>query len=195
MILVSFIHEFDSLLFHLINKTWSHQILDTILIPIRDKNFWIPLYIIIATMMVFIFRKKSIYIILLCIASFGATDQISASILKPNINRIRPCNDPAFSNSVVLRIDSCGVGKSFPSAHATNTFGFAMILSLIFRKKAGWIAPVSFLWAFLISYAQIYVGVHYPTDIIAGAFLGTLISYCLFRIASKYLFLKVNLIL
>jgi len=87
---------------------------------------------------------------------------------------------------VHLRIEKCGAGKSFTSSHATNTFAFAVMCCLLFRRKHGWVAPIALFWASLVSYAQIYVGVHYPLDILGGALLGSLISLILYKIASRF---------
>jgi undecaprenyl-diphosphatase len=84
------------------------------------------------------------------------------------------------------------VGKSFPSSHATNTFGFAMLLSLLFYRKYKWILPLAFLWAFLVSYAQIYVGLHYPLDIIGGMLLGISISAIIYFAAKLFLFPRIR---
>ncbi|RZL15228.1 MAG: phosphatase PAP2 family protein, partial [Pedobacter sp.] len=76
----------------------------------------------------------------------------------------------------------CGSGYSFPSAHATNHFGIAVFLILVFYKKWKPILPLGLLWAFSIAFAQVYVGVHYPVDIICGSLLGTLLGFISFRL-------------
>lgn len=182
------IQQFDEQLFLLINKQWANALFDTILPPIRDKMFWIPLYVLVAGLLVYKLRLKGFWMVLLIVANFAASDQLSSAVVKPAVGRLRPCNEAGFQDQVVLRIDACGAGKSFTSSHATNTFAFAVICILLLRKRIRWITPVALLWATAISYAQVYVGVHYPLDILGGALLGTLISIILFNIAQRFIF-------
>jgi undecaprenyl-diphosphatase len=110
--------------------------------------------------------------------TFGAADFGSATLIKSFYKRVRPCNDPAMAATIVRRVD-CGPGYSFPSTHASDHFAIAVFLSLVFYKRYRWVLPASILWAAAISFAQVYVGVHYPIDVTAGALYGTLIG-CLF---------------
>lgn len=181
------LQHIDEQLFLLINREWANAVFDTILPPIRDKMFWVPMYVVLAGIILYAYRLRGVWMVLLLLANFGASDQLSSAVIKPAVGRIRPCNDEAFSDSVTLRIDACGGGKSFTSSHATNTFAFAVMCILLFRRRYRWVTPVALLWAFSISYAQVYVGVHYPLDILGGAALGTLISVILFNIAHRYL--------
>ena len=103
------------------------------------------------------------------------TDQIASSIIKPAVHRLRPCNDPAVLPDMHLLVD-CGPGFSFISSHASNHFGIAVFLILILRKRFSWITPPALLWATLICFAQVYVGLHYPLDVIGGALLGVVIG-------------------
>lgn len=192
MIFPEFIQQFDEWAFLLINNKWANNLFDIIMPPVRDKNFWIPLYIIIAIVLVYQYRWKGLTLILLLGLNFGVSDQLSSAVIKPAVGRIRPCNDESFKEQVTLRIERCGAGKSFTSSHATNTFAFAVMLILLFRKKSRWIAPVALFWASLVSYAQIYVGVHYPIDILGGALLGTVISIIIYKIASRYVLPKLG---
>lgn len=190
MIFPEFLQNIDEHLFFLVNQKWSNQLFDTILPPIRDRLFWIPLYVLIAILILWKYKGKGLMLIVLLAANFAASDQLSSAVIKPAVNRTRPCNDENVKETVILRIDRCGVGKSFTSSHAANTFAFAVLCILLFRKRVKWISPVALLWAFSISYAQVYVGVHYPLDIIAGGLLGAGISLIIYTLAKKFLFPK-----
>lgn len=179
------LQHIDQQLFLLFNDKLANSFFDFVLPPIRDKMFWIPMYVLIAILLVYKFKWKGLAMVLFILANFAASDQISSAVIKPAVGRLRPCNDPAFSNQVHLRIDACGAGKSFTSSHATNTFGFAVICILLFRRRYRRVTPVALLWAASVSYAQVYVGVHYPFDILGGALLGTLIAIILFNIAQR----------
>jgi membrane-associated phospholipid phosphatase len=165
----------DQQLFFFINQGLRNSFFDAIMPYIRDKNCWIPLYVLIAIYFIYEFQWKSIIIILFAGITVLLTDQIASSIIKPAVARLRPCNDPGVLPHVHLLV-SCGSGFSFVSSHASNHFGIALFLILILRKKFRWIAPVAILWAALICFAQVYVGLHYPGDVIGGAFLGALIG-------------------
>jgi undecaprenyl-diphosphatase len=126
--------------------------------------------------------KKGRVAAFLIIPVITLSDQISASVLKPLFGRIRPCHDLDFVRLLV----NCGGKLAFPSSHATNISGAAMVFSLIYHKGA------RYFWfiALIVGYSRVYVGVHYPGDVLFGFFLGSLISlfiYILYLvIASKY---------
>ncbi|MGF1924924.1 MAG: phosphatase PAP2 family protein [Bacteroidia bacterium] len=107
--------------------------------------------------------------------TFALGDFISAKLIKPNVQRVRPCNEVSLSKSIIKRVP-CGSGYSFPSAHATNHFAIALFLIGIFYRDWKWILPLGLIWAALVAFAQVYVGVHYPLDTLAGALLGTAIG-------------------
>jgi undecaprenyl-diphosphatase len=75
-----------------------------------------------------------------------------------------------------LLLEYCSGSGSFTSSHAANHFGLAMFMFLSLKKWLGWPRYLFFIWAFLVSYAQMYVGVHYPTDILGGAIIGLIIG-------------------
>lgn len=181
------LQHIDEQLFILINQKGANAFFDLILPPIRDKMFWIPMYVVIALLIAYKWKGRGLVLIALILANFALSDQISSAVIKPAVGRLRPCNDPEFSKEVTLRIDACGAGKSFTSSHATNTFAFAMMCILLFHRRYRWVIPAGLLWASAVSYAQVYVGVHYPLDIFGGALLGTLMTLILYNIASRYL--------
>src|SRR5690606_32660371 len=116
------------------------------------------------------------FLIVSLLMTFGIADYTSSSILKPTFERLRPCNDPSIHSEVNTLI-ACGSGFSLPSSHATNHFAIAFFLITVFYCKWKPIAPLAFLWAATVSFAQVYSGVHYPADILLGAILGTCIGY------------------
>ena len=109
------------------------------------------------------------------LATFALGDLIASRLIKPFIGRIRPCNEITLAEDIIRRVP-CGSGFSFPSAHATNHFAIAIFLICLFYPKWKPILPLGLFWAFLVSFAQIYVGVHYPIDTMFGALLGTCIG-------------------
>jgi undecaprenyl-diphosphatase len=105
-----------------------------------------------------------------------AADRISAAVIKPWADRLRPCHDASLAELIVI-IDRCGGQYGFVSSHATNTFGLAMIAAMLLDKRYFYFKILLFIWAMLISYSRVYLGVHYPGDILGGALLGILLGY------------------
>lgn len=178
-----FFFRFDHYLFFLINRTFANPVFDSVMPLLRDKLFWLPLYAFIFSFLAINFKKKGLVIIVLLVLTVAISDQMTSSILKPLIHRLRPCNDPNLI-TYVRTIVGCKPGLSFPSAHAANHFAVAVFLGLIFLRKTNRVLIAGIVWALSVSFAQIYIGVHYPTDIVAGALTGI---FCAFLIYYFYL--------
>lgn len=142
---------------------------------VRERDFWIPLYVFLVFYFVRLLKKWSWVALLTAAITVVITDQLSSSLLKPWIGRLRPCNDPLLAEQVQL-IVNCGSGFSFVSSHAANHFGIACFLIVMLQHRLKWILPVALFWAALVSFAQVYVGVHYPLDVICGGLLGVVIG-------------------
>lgn len=168
--------QFDRWLFHLINGEWHWPVLDAIMPYWREKSTWIPLYVLMAGFVIWKFRQKALFFLLAAGLTVALADTISSRVVKQAVHRLRPCNDQAVRDEVKLLID-CGPGYSFTSSHATNHFAVAVFLCLTLGAVYPRIRVPLLLWAASISYAQVYVGVHYPLDVLGGALLGTLIGY------------------
>jgi undecaprenyl-diphosphatase len=113
------------------------------------------------------------------------TDQISSGLIKNFVQRPRPCFDPNFYSQVRLLLDHCSGGYSFTSSHATNHYGIAAFLFATLGSYFGHWKYLLFVWASLICYAQVYVGVHYPLDVIVGAILGYIIGSIVYMAYQK----------
>lgn len=166
----------DQNVFFFINHNLSNDFFDWIMPIMRNRYFWIPLYVFMAVFFIRNYRLTGLKLLVFLGLTFAFADYGASSIIKPSVKRLRPCNDTAINSQVISRI-SCGPGYSMPSSHAANHFGIAFFLIFIFHRKWKWIVPVTLLWAFIIGFAQIYVGVHYPFDILMGATLGGIVGY------------------
>lgn len=169
------LQNIDYAVFQYINQTIQHPFLDIVLTFLRTAPNWIPLYIFLAVYLLYTYKLDAIQYVFYIIIAFALADFISHGILKPWIHRLRPCHSLTLHARLVL--GHCGGKWSFPSTHASNHMAIALsiVLSGIFKKK--WINYIWIFWALAIGFAQIYVGVHYPSDIIAGYVLGILIAY------------------
>lgn len=168
--------QLDHELFLSINKGLSNSFFDWLMPLLRNRFFWTPVYVFIVIFLIRNYGKRGLVCILFLLLTFALSDFISASVVKPSFERLRPCNEQGFNTEIVTRVP-CGSGFSFPSTHATNHFAIAMFLSFIFHRKFRWIVPLTFLWAFSVAFAQVYVGVHFPVDVTSGALLGCIIGY------------------
>lgn len=167
----------DTQLFLKINTEWTHPLLDSIYPWYREANAWVPLYLFLIVFAILNFKEKALPWILFAVLTATLTDQLSSSVIKNLVERPRPCREELLLGQVRLILNNCSGGYSFPSSHATNHFGFAMFLFLTLRPIMKNWGYVFFIWAASIAYGQVYVGVHYPLDILAGSLLGCLIGY------------------
>lgn len=176
--------KFDQQLFHAINTGLSNVFFDWLMPILRNKYTWVPLYILIIAFAIKTYKLKGLYLVLFLAATVGIADFGSSGILKPTFNRVRPCNDIEIQKTVITRVP-CGLGKSFPSTHASDHFAIAIFLIMIFYKKWKPIIPIAIIWAFLICFAQVYVGVHYPVDVTFGMLFGSLIGFLMAKLFNK----------
>lgn len=181
------LQNIDFKLFSLINQGMSNAFFDAIMPTLRNKNTWIPLYILLFVYLAYKYKFKAWLIVVLAIISIVLADGISSHILKPMVARLRPCNILEFTNQVILRVNHCSGGFSFPSSHAANHFALASFIGLALYKNSKWFLRAGLLWAAIISFAQVYVGVHFPTDVFFGGLLGLGIGWYLFKIPFQYL--------
>lgn len=167
----------DKWLFLKLNSGYTNSFFDFILPYFRDSVFWAPLYIFILAFITINYGKKGWLWSLGLICTVATIDIIGAKVFKEGVERLRPCQDPYFFQNVRLLLKHCSGSYSFVSNHAANHFGIATYMAITLQPGVGkWIYAL-YIWAALIAYAQVYVGVHYPLDILGGAALGTLMGF------------------
>lgn len=171
----SIVHIDKAAWYH-INVLWQNAALDAIMPILRNPITWAPLYLFLVVYIPYRFGKKGFWWCLGFIICFSIADYTSASIIKPMAMRIRPCND-ATLQGIIHRVVDCGSGYSFPSSHASNHFAFAVFMIITLRKHFSWLWLPALFWASSISYAQVYVGVHYPVDVLCGGILGACVGW------------------
>lgn len=169
----------DKALFRFLNEL-HHPLLDEVMFQISQTYFWIPFY---GVLLYFIIRrfKTVAWIPIICIAiAIGLSDRVTSGMMKPFFERHRPSHDVTVQDHVHIVHGYRGGQFGFASSHAANTFAVATFFFILFRDKKRaviWLFP----WAILVSYSRIYLGVHFPGDIIAGALVGVLSAYgCMF---------------
>jgi membrane-associated phospholipid phosphatase len=176
----------DRKFFFFINQGLRNPVFDFLLPYMRNSITWIPLYLALLYFIPLKFKMKGWYWIALAGLQVALTDLVNSRIIKHIIMRPRPCNDVALKDQVHLLLKSCPISSGFPSSHAVNHVAFAAFFFFTLRKPLGNKVAWIFLWAFLICFAQIYVGVHYPLDILGGTILGFMVGWSFARIFNDY---------
>jgi len=184
------LEQLDQQLFLFLNSVNS-PFWDKVMLFLSMKVVWAPLYLVILIYLGKKYKKKFRIIILFVILAVALTDQ-TALIIKYSFDRLRPCHEPSLQGLVHLVKGECGGKFGFVSSHAANSFNVAL-LSLMFIKKR-WYSVSIIFWAAAVGYSRIYLGAHYPGDVLCGAIVGSLIGWSVYmmykrtdnRVLSKY---------
>jgi len=147
-----------------------------------NRLVWIPLYAFLA---ILIYRKypHRFFRILLAIAVLiTLSDQLSSSVIKILVMRLRPCHDPVISADVHLVYGYCGGLYGFVSSHASNSFALTVFIWLLMGRSNRSLMILLFAWTMLVSYSRIYLGAHFPGDVLCGMALGGILAFLIFRL-------------
>lgn len=169
--MIEAIKNWDEAAFLWLNSFHSSA-LDPIVLQLTQTITWIPLYVLLLYLIYRIDPKNTAWILGGVMLTILLSDQVTSGLMKPYFERLRPCHDPRWDGMLHL-YGRCGGLYGFVSSHAANTFGLATFLTLKLGKNQKAIAWM-FLYALLVSYTRIYLGVHYPLDVFFGAVIGVL---------------------
>lgn len=156
--------------------------LDKVMIAVTQMWVWVPLYLLLIYWTVKQYGKRCWWIFLAVGIVVLCSDQLSAHVCKPLFQRLRPCYNADLQDLIYLPKGMAGGRYGFVSSHAANTFAVAAFLTPALRKNRNWMGIVLYFWAFISSYSRIYLGFHYPGDILCGALLGILIGLILWKV-------------
>lgn len=164
---------------------------DSFMYLISGKLVWAIFYLAI---IIQIYRtygwKNCLYLVVAIALVITCCDQMASGFLKPTFQRFRPSRSPEISHLVHIVNGYTGGKYGFASSHAANVFGLATFCSLLFHNRK--LSLFLFSWAALVSYSRIYLGVHYPGDIIVGTGIGLFFGYLIFKILPKFKFIKLD---
>ena len=170
--------HYERNLFFLLNGSDS-VILDRLMFIVSVTNIWFPLYLFVILLLFYKTPKKvAAFTLFIFIMLIVFCDQFSSGLIKPIFERLRPGNHPDFMEYTQLVFGRRGGGYAFISGHATNSAGFAVLLSLVFKNR--WLTLTVLTWAGLISYSRVYLGMHYVSDVIGGIIAGTAIAFAVY---------------
>ncbi len=176
--MIEFLQQIDNSLLALINPGLASPMLDTICPMLREKSFWIPVYALLSAFLLMRYEKNAFWILLAIGLVILGADQFTSSILKPLCARPRPCHEPSLM--ALRKIVPCGGPYGFASSHAANHFGLSCFLFLLWNRNIA-AGILLYFWAASVGFAQIYCGVHYPGDVLAGALIGILWAMLIHR--------------
>ncbi|WP_333616036.1 phosphatase PAP2 family protein [Bacteroides pyogenes] len=182
--LIQNLSETDTAVFLFLNG-FHNSFWDQFMSAFTGKLIWIPMY---ATILYVLFRnfhwKTALCYIAAIALTIGFADQMCNGVIRPLAERLRPSGEGSPIAELVHIVDGKrGGGFGFPSCHASNSFGLAFFVVCLFRRK--WLSIFILLWAFTNSYTRLYLGLHYPGDLLAGALIGILGAGVFYLIASR----------
>ena len=172
--MIELVKQWDEELFLWLNSFHS-DVLDPIIFQMTETVTWLPLFAFLIYKIYKVDPKNSWWVFGGILLTILISDQVTSGIMKPFFERLRPCHDPRWEG-IMHNYGRCGGLFGFVSSHAANTFGLAVFLN---RKLKGKIKGLRwlYLYAILVSYTRIYLGVHYPWDKIIGALIGAVIAW------------------
>lgn len=162
---------------------------DFIMYWLSHKFIWIPLYVFLLYLLFRFYGKKTLLLLVMVALLITISDQVSVHCFKNVFQRLRPCHEPSLEG-MVYTLGRCGGKYSFISSHASNSFAIAVFMALLLWDKMRIFSIVMIVWAALVSYSRIYLGVHYPADIICGAIAGSVEAFIVYRL---WLWLKAKI--
>jgi undecaprenyl-diphosphatase len=166
---LEFLQKVDTWLFYFGNITLQNPLFDWLMPFITEKYHWFPVWGLLAVWLLWKGGRQGRIMVLLIIPIIFLSDQIASHVIKPLFARPRPC----ITLPDVHLLTNKKTSFSFPSSHAANFFAAAAFFSYFFRKYRWWFFAI----ATMVAYSRIYIGIHYPFDAIAGAFLGIFCAY------------------
>jgi undecaprenyl-diphosphatase len=184
--MIETLNQLDTNLFLFLNGLHAAW-LDPVMVFISGKLTWLPFYLVLIAFIIRQYRWQSVMVLLFVALLITLSDQLSVRAFKFVFERPRPCHEPDLQPLIHLVNGNCGGAYGFVSSHAANSFamaGFVWFLLQSSFSKIGW---VLFPWALLVGYSRIYLGVHYPGDVLVGALLGLVVAWV---VAQTYRFVS-----
>ncbi len=187
--MLEYLKELDAQLFLFLNglhQPW----LDVFMYEVSYRYNWVPFYVLLVVLIFMKYKIKGLWAVLFTVLLIFLSDQ-TANIIKDTTMRLRPSHNPLFAEVVHIVRDRRGGQFGFISGHAANSFALAILMIKFLKSRYVWIIPVMISWAILKAYSRIYLGVHYPGDVLVGAAMGIFwasVVFWLFRLTMQRLY-------
>lgn len=189
--MIEYLQQLDQDVFMSLHLLVRGQYMDSSMWLVTSRLIWVPMYVVLAWWIIRKFgTKRGIIVIATIGLAVLCADKICADVIRPLVERLRPSNlNNALSDNVNIVNGYRGGRFGFPSCHAANTIVLATYLTLLCRGYAVWMWM--FVWALLNCYSRVYLGVHYPGDLIVGGIVGALFAW-LWWLAARYAVIRFN---
>ena len=182
--MIETLKQLDTELFLALNGL-HNSLFDFLMFWASNKLIWIPLYLFFLYLIIKKYQWKTVGIFVAILVLITLADQLSVHLFKNVFQRFRPCHEPQLEGLVHLVNGKCGGRFGFISSHASNTFALVVFLIQLLGKKYKYFTISILIWASLVSYSRIYLGVHYPGDVFVGAVFGSLLGFIIFFLYKK----------
>lgn len=180
--MLDFLIDLDQKLLLFLNGL-NHPFLDPVMFYISHKFTWIPLYLLLLVLVFWRYKWKGFLVLIFVVLLVTLSDQGSVFV-KNTVMRLRPCREPLL-DGLLHMVSRCPGGYSFVSSHATNTFALAIFMNKLLGARFRFVVPVMITYAVLNAYSRVYLGVHYPGDVIFGSLLGILVGMFVYFLWEK----------
>lgn len=187
--MVEWLDQLDKSLFLFLNGINS-PFWDVVMFNISKKFIWIPFYALFLALLIKEYKWKSLLLLVMVALTITLSDQSSVHLFKNVFERLRPCHQPELMGLVHTVNGKCGGQFGFVSSHAANSFALAGFFFMLLRTKLPFISWFLVAWAAIVAYSRVYLGVHFPGDILVGAILGFGLGLAMGKMAQALLMLK-----
>jgi undecaprenyl-diphosphatase len=185
--MLGYFNELDTVIFLFLNNLGT-EAWDPFWLRMSEVFIWVPLYLALVVGLFFLFKPKTaLWAILVISLNVVFTDQGSVRLFKNQFERLRPCHEESIKDQIRLVKGHCGGQYGFVSSHASNSFGIAVLVGLFYRRRWPWVYYGMLVWASVVAYSRIYLGVHYPADIFFGALYGSFVGVILYALFASLL--------
>ena len=173
------LESLDQRLFLYLNGDYADW-LDTLMYWVTIKYTWFPFYLLLIIWLSWRYKWQGVIMLVTMVAALGLADFVTSGLMKPFFERPRPCHEQALKGLVYIA-KGCGGRYGFASSHASTTFALAGSMWWLLKYWSRWWG-LAFGWASLVAYSRVYVGVHYPADILVGAVVGILVGWLMVQL-------------
>jgi len=177
--MIDWLINLDTRLFLVLNGLHSEGF-DLVMWWVSGKTTWWPFYVLLLGFLAWSKRWQLVVMVIFIALVITLADQTSVHLFKNVFQRLRPCHEPALEGMVHIVNNKCGGRFGFISSHAANSFALASLLFYWIRRR--WFTALMVGWALLVGYSRIYLGVHYPGDVLGGWLWGWGCGYLVFRL-------------